>query len=292
MPAFKETMPLPNSIGDIRADFVRRGISSETPGFYDDAAFLAAEREDPRYLYRYARHVESIGFSERYLQAARPVIENAATILAEAVTLDGRPGLCVNVSCALSRMLERHGIWNYIARGLALVRVRTGDHVLQQGFHAIECGATPLAHTWVVAPPFRVVDVTFAQQALGADFQPHLWSPILLDRLEEFRFTPDLFYSTEAARLGIRLHGSLAQDLAADHSEVSHFTTHLPGGAHGGQAATLLYQATGITAPDSALEGITGIALGGRSFVEIYDQDILPRLRTLGLGASVGSARD
>src|SRR5689334_517762 len=55
----------------IEKHFQSLGISKLVPGFYDDPAFLAAERSNPLLLEDYALYVNELQFSNDYLDRAR-----------------------------------------------------------------------------------------------------------------------------------------------------------------------------------------------------------------------------
>lgn len=88
------------------------GLDLTKPGFYDDPAFLAAERRDPRLLEAYAYFIDGISLDENYVEYVRERTHATVTFLHRALVEDGRMGACVDVSAALSRFLERQGVWN------------------------------------------------------------------------------------------------------------------------------------------------------------------------------------
>ena len=274
-------------IDEIAADFANRGIIADAPGFFDDPAFMAAEAEDPKYLANYARFIEhrELSRTDRRRSAACALV--VAKEVGAAVAEDGRPGLCVNVCAAMSRMLDAQGVWNYVVRGNALVRVRSGPCLLEAGFHAVDVDVDHYAHSWLVVPPWRVIDVTLAQQGFQPEVARALWSPVAIRSLEGPRIEVPTLYSDVAANLAIARYGSVEEDARVEYPFMMDLLRWFPGGHFRKGAATLAYQTTGIIAPDERLEGMLGIQLAGKSFDTVYRERVLPALRARGLALGV-----
>jgi hypothetical protein len=144
-------------------------IDFSKPGFYDTPAFGAAERRDPSFLAKYADFVDGRAMSPEEISHARVIVPKAAQFLFERLAQAQHLDACANASMALSRFLERQGVWNYVVKGALTVSFAddTGSppvHIAPIGMKRSSHPDAFPGHAWVCAPPFRVVDVTVALQ--------------------------------------------------------------------------------------------------------------------------------
>ncbi|MDB5992675.1 MAG: hypothetical protein JWQ10_4078 [Herbaspirillum sp.] len=149
----------------IERAFKNRGIVADAPGFYDSPAFILAEQADPAFLETYAEYVRSREYDSVYLEAAAEKIRRAAESVSADLAADGRLGLCINASMLLSRILDRMGIWNYVAKMGVAIRFQPEPCPEPQYFYPFDHGVFAAPHAVVVAPPFDVVDVSLKRQA-------------------------------------------------------------------------------------------------------------------------------
>lgn len=147
--------------------FTALGITPDTPGFYDDPAFLQAETTDPALLHDYVRYVHDLQHSPEQLAHAEATVRSVATFLHERLVEDGRKGACVDMSLIMTRFLEREGVWSAAISGALRIETPLGE----TNFGPITVGQTSAsaAHAWVSAPPFAVVDVTVRQQPYASE---------------------------------------------------------------------------------------------------------------------------
>lgn len=150
------------------ARLARLKLDTSRPGFYDDPSFLAAERSDPTLLEAYAAFVEKRRVDARYADYARARVRETSTFLLRELKADGRKGACVDLSQALSRFLERQGVWNYIVSGAVTISFPSSSGLPDKHFWPIGNGPSVpgavAAHAWVRVPPFAVVDLTLSMQ--------------------------------------------------------------------------------------------------------------------------------
>lgn len=147
--------------------FSKEGIPTRTPGFYDHPRFLCIERSQPDLLNCYARYVDTKSYSPEYLEHAAQIIRTAAGELRKLLKRDGRKGACIDCSMALSRMLDKEGIWNYAVKGATTIAFPKATGFPTFSFWPIsEDNGSPgqFGHKWVCAPPFKIVDITIQQQ--------------------------------------------------------------------------------------------------------------------------------
>lgn len=161
--------------------FANRSIPIDAPGFYDAPAFLEAEAKDPRFLENYARYVEARDYDSGYLEVAAGKIQSVAKALEQIIAVDGRLGACVDACGMLGRMLDRLGVWNYVAKATLTIEFPAESHLARQHFWVLDEGAFVAAHAIVVAPPFGVVDVTLRHQHYKAEQARYLPPVVVAD---------------------------------------------------------------------------------------------------------------
>jgi hypothetical protein len=150
----------------LRRLFARKGIDFAKPGFYDTPQFLAAEREDSRFLETYAEFVSVQRFDRAYVARAREVIPNVVATVSMELSRAARHGACVDVSGLIMRMLEAEGIWSYAIGGAVEISFPGESNLPPSYFWPITLPDNPIfaGHMWVCAPPFKVVDVALPVQ--------------------------------------------------------------------------------------------------------------------------------
>lgn len=163
-------------------DWNSLGIRRLEPGFYDDPSFIAAEQDGrPDLLVEYARYVTTKRYDPDYISGVRQLIGLFASFLAPFIASATAPGSCMFVSQMVSRILDEHGIWNYVVAGGTLVTPLPVGVLPPIPFVPEEDRENHIfrGHAWVVAPPFRIVDLTIEAQAYPAEYRKHVKGPVL-----------------------------------------------------------------------------------------------------------------
>ena len=93
------------------------GVRVDAPGFYDDPAFLSAEKDDPSFLEIYASFVRHQRYRTDYLSHAEQVIQHAVEFMRTRLDAEKQLGRCIDCSLVLMRFLERQGVWCYAVKG-------------------------------------------------------------------------------------------------------------------------------------------------------------------------------
>ncbi len=253
-------------------------LDRSLPGFYDQPAFLAAERTQPRLLEAYAEHVEALPLSDGYLSYARERVQATVTFLQAELAADGRNGACVDVSAAVSRFLERQGVWNYIVSGAVTIKFPAGSTVQDKHFWPIVAGPTNgeavAAHMWVRVPPYQVVDVTLAMQPYAgreASFLP----PVVLG---EFGRADEVFLSDLVDPEGVAVLGDhlgrkpVLHDVLQLNAGILERIERL-GAWEGSHGDTLLrYVSCAVSAPDGPMETARNLCLRGKYMTDLWDE--------------------
>jgi hypothetical protein len=169
---------------ELEASFTELGINCDQIAFYNQPAFKAAERKDPALFQRYAEFIEATRFSDEYVARARRAIPKIAAYLRAELARDGQEGACVDCSLALSKILEKLGIWNYVAAGSVTVEFDPQTGLPTQHWPHLLGSEKGVGHAWVSAPPFRVIDLTINQQRNAQRIRPHLPEMIVSETCE------------------------------------------------------------------------------------------------------------
>lgn len=169
---------------ELESFFSALGIDCGQIAFYNQAAFKAAEQKQPTLFQRYAEFVEARSYDAGYLARARQMIPKIAAYLHAELAKDGQEGACVDCSLALSKILERVGIWNYVAAGSVTVEFDPQTRLPTQHWPHMRGSEQAVGHAWISAPPFRVIDLTIGQQRNAERIRPHLPDMIVAEDCE------------------------------------------------------------------------------------------------------------
>ncbi len=106
---------------------------------------------------------------------------------------DGMLGGCVAASGMMTRILDRLGVWSFAIHGCLTLEVKSQK--LWRGFATcddIDFEGGLAGHTWVVAPPYRIVDPSLILQHFDGDpIQPFVPATLLCST--DFKaVTPDV----------------------------------------------------------------------------------------------------
>lgn len=145
--------------------FSSKEIDVSHPGFYDDEKFIKLEQTNPNLLDNYASFVSQKSFDKEYLTNAERVVKKAGELLFEQLYKDGRQGACIDISMAMSRILEKEGIGNYQVKGSLTITFAAETNIKRKYFWSVDKGNYVAAHSWLIAPPFKIMDITIRQQA-------------------------------------------------------------------------------------------------------------------------------
>jgi hypothetical protein len=165
---------------------------------------MAAEKRDPTILEQYAQWVALRPRDAAYDAHVHAIVPRLTTLLAQTLRADGMLGGCVAAAGMMTRMLDRLGVWSFGVHGCLTLEV--GSQELWRGFAIfddIDFSGGVQGHSWVVAPPYGIVDPSLILQRLDDDpIQPFVPATLLCST--EFRIvTPDVT-DLVAARIGAK----------------------------------------------------------------------------------------
>lgn len=261
------------TLEELESLFRERGIDFATPGFYDGAAFQLCEREDPRFLENYGEYVHLLSFSHEYLNRVRVVVSELSTFLAAELVADGRTGACIDASGALMRMLEHEGIWSCMVAGAATVLFPPESGLGRRYFSPLVHPDNPAktGHTWLFAPPFRVVDITLLMQGWNRRESKHIPSVILIERWEAAQADTDDLMERKLSELIYRTTGR-APSMASLSPQLVQTMRKFPAFFITINGTRIKYVPTQVSAMDGTLERMRNLRLSGRYPFELYQR--------------------
>lgn len=261
--------------------FISQGIDVSYPGFYDDANFIKLENNNPDLLENYAKFVAYRPIDNDYLLKVDRIMKIVPGLLYEQLVSDGRMGACVDISMALSRILEREGIWNYQVKGSLTISFPTHSNIERKYFWSVHNDEYSAGHSWLVVPPYRIVDLTVQRQpyfegeeSLLPDFvlaKHSSWSELdLVDIIQ-----PDL-YATLKMLFNNR-QTRIMEEIELDKKPFS--SLYRPEEVQIGEI-NFKYSPIAVIAPDASFENSTSLRLNGLYGIDLYEQIIKPKLRS------------
>jgi hypothetical protein len=267
------------------AELRAHGIDCARPGFYDQAEFVAQERRDPSFLEWYAQFVATVPVEPNYVARVRREVPVIAAVLHENLVADGRLGACVDIGMLFSRILEEEGFWNCQINGSLKVEFPARAALRPQHFWSFDYSLQGFAaaHSWLVVPPYSIVDVAVRQQPyrVGRDLVP----PFVLSESRE-RASPEvervISHEVRAAvrrDFGTRLSDDEVARLIAPNW--LKFRNVFPPTVVRQADVTLTYDAVAVGAPDAPFEEMDGWKMNGRLGIQLYRESVQPALRAL-----------
>jgi hypothetical protein len=161
----------------LRQVFTDIGVSHLIPGFYDDPAFITAERQMPDLLNLYAEYSLLAAPKENSEEIACK-IRRVISFLAPLVEAHGLDGKCMPTTLLLQRFLDKEGVWNFPQIGGAVVHFPQDSGLQEHSFEPTSCDGGTYGHSWTIAPPF-IIDLTITKQFYSPEEQQHVQGFIL-----------------------------------------------------------------------------------------------------------------
>lgn len=265
----------------LRRAFRSAGIDCSKPGFCDDREFLVIEQRDPRILEGYAHLIESQEYTPAYLDEARKKIEVVAEAVRAAIEADGSNSRCVHASAVIGRMLDELGIWNYQAKATLTITFPNHPEIEPVYFWAIDSSGREFhsPHAIIVAPPFGIIDVTVKYQPYSSDVKRNLLpEKIVTDAFERATFDAgDL--ADDNLRLALHMQRiPFQQFMERRLPKWLEVFDWLPARSMKATNVNLKYVIIGVSGLQERLKDIKSWTFAGRTPLQIYEQDVLPKL--------------
>jgi hypothetical protein len=267
-----------DDIDALTQEFSKLEVPIGSPGFYDHPNFLEQEKRQSDFLELYASYVQKRYYEPDYLEYSKGVITKSAQILHQELVRDGRLGACIDASMVLSRILERKDVWNYLAKGALTMEFPPRSGIPKQFLWPIDKGEFQAAHTWLVAPPFLLVDIAIKLQPYKNNISDYLPEMVFAEVANQSRASEDELFSPYA-RGYYQAQGIMQGMLIAEVIPwLNQFWSVFPPREIEFRNSRIKYIPTGISASDLPLEEITSLVLSGRTGIQIYNDLIKPSL--------------
>lgn len=270
---------------DILLDLLSDSIDCSLPGFYDDPNFLKNEKINNRFLNNYARFVDTQEYTTHYLDYAEKAIEIVGKELHDQLAKDGRLGACIDMSMIYSRILERHGVWNYIVKGALTINYPPQYSIPTSYFWPVDNNDAKAGHVWIVAPPFRVVDITLKLQPYTNKKIPQILPDIVLAKDGSSTNIEPIDIVARHVQRDLTMFQGVKQGqmIATVNPELPKFFNVFPPLKVNQLGVEMKYIRCAISASDEPLEEIKSLTLSGKFGIEVYNDVIEPVLKDKGL---------
>lgn len=270
------------TLSELITFFEKLGIPTNAPGFYDHPALVELEKSGTDTLSGYARFVLLRQYSTGYLDSVRSQIITGAAKLSELLIADGRLGACIDCSLSFSRMLDEMGIWNYTVKGALGIQFPTSTGFAPFNFWPVDeddGSGREFGHKWVVAPPFKVIDLTLKLQDYSESFAYLLPDCVLFEEADIIQPTFKDILSPAALRYAHNTDASSEESMFVllPHLRDIFRTFAAYHIAIGG--VDLRYATCGFGASDCPLREITSLTLGGLPALALFVKEIRPAMQ-------------
>lgn len=260
----------------LQSKFAKQGIDCEMPGFCDSEAFLKAERNDPKIMEDYAKYIEARAYSDAYLADAGRKIAHVAETVRRAIEADGREGACVDASGMLGRMLDKLGIWNYVAKSTLTISYPDAARIPKSYFWALDEGEFASPHAVVIAPPFGVIDVTVRYQMYSGRHKDYLPHSVVADQVQVVGWEPDDIANEDLRGYLAARRIPFAGFLKRERPHMVAIMKELPARQVEINGTSLKYVVVAIGGTVEQLEDIAGYRPSGRTAMEIFQSEVTP----------------
>lgn len=269
------------SLETLKSEFKSNSIDFSYPGFYDQPNFMKMEKRNAEYLVNYASFIEKSNYNTNYSQIARKKIDVISGILFNELKNDGRKGACIDLSMVLSRILEKESLWNYMVCGTLTIIYPNNSGINNTYFWDMDITNAKAGHVWVIAPPFRVIDLTLKIQDYPQPNNKYIPNYILAEKYLPATYNVEDICSPEIL-LAAKSNGIQKDDLIfTAHPERKIFYNEFKGSLVEIHKTRFKYIPSSITASDQPFEQITALNLNERLGLDIYNDLIKPKLKEI-----------
>jgi hypothetical protein len=259
---------------DIKQDFEKRKIPVETPGFYDHPNFLLIEEKNASYLSNYAKFVHERPRAASYDDFVKKTVPLVVNLYQDKHTGKDSNNSRTEFSNIISKALEKAGVWNYVVKGSVTIDFPSASGIPDHHFWSIDYDGYSAAHTWIVAPPFYVVDVTLDTHAFSTEEAGHLMptycaeaNAIIEPELEDI-LTPDALTLLGSHKL------ERSEYLAVISPQTEKFLSVFPSREISFNDTTMKYFPLSVSAADLPFEQMTTIQFDGQTAFDVYESEL------------------
>ena len=262
-------------IEQLEQKFAALGLDTSKLEFYNAPGFLNEERCHPELLWDYEEFVIKRKYPPEYEARARQAIPKILDHLFNELVRDGRLGACLDVCLSACKILERYGFWNIVQTGsftsvlpdAPTRKIRYWPEFAPQGSKA------SVGHAWLIAPPFKLIDLTLTRHEQNEDMRTMLPSYIIateVGQVEGVSFEDMVDIDLKAQWTRQKLPIPSIHELMKHNEPVSrHLTRFHPFSVTHG-TATLKYFPVRPTLPEEKFEDQKAHCWSGRQTSEMF----------------------
>lgn len=257
-------------------------INYSNIGFYDSPEFIACEERNYRFLEKYGEFILKRDYSSEYIEKASFEIPYIASMMNEILREDKRLGACVDISGGLHRILEKEGFWSYIVKGSLTIEFPPILKVTNKHFWTLDNSNRDFlaAHAWIVAPPFNIIDISVKQQPYKDNASNYL-PDIICSKSTKIASYTEEDIATPSVIKELQESGYFTNYMELYKDNWNEFKTIFKAIEHNEDNLLFKYIPTAITVPIEPLEDLQGYKPTGKSFMEIYEDIIKPKLEQI-----------
>jgi hypothetical protein len=268
-----------DKIAQLEKRFADLSIDYSKPEFYNNPKFVAHEQRNPEFLWEYTDYVVSREYPAEYVEKAEIAVPKIVGYLYEELVKDGRLGACLDVSLAASKILEKYGFWNTIQTGSFTAELPDAPRrkIRHWPEFMVPGEKSKVGHAWLVAPPFKHIDLAVSRQEQNEDMRPFV-SPYVIAKeiggVEGVSF--DDMVDPDLKNLWLRQTGTLPsiQDIMKHNENVARYMTRFrPFSVKDGRSM-LKYFPCRPTAALEKFEDHTGHCFSGRRTPKVFSDMI------------------
>ena len=255
-------------------DFAERNIPITSPGFYDHPKFLLVEEKNASYLDNYAKFVHDRPRDASYDNFVQQTVPLVAEVYHKKLIEHGDPKANLSMPSLMSKALEELGIWNYVVKGSVTLDFPSASNLDTRYFWSVDNRSFTTAHTWLVAPPFYVVDITLKLQTLSEEESEHL-TPIICSEANDI-IQPEVedVISPDACEK-LKSHSlPRSEYFAVISPQTEKFINIIPSREVFSEETKIKFIPVAVSIPDLPFKQMTSIKFDGQTAYEIYENEI------------------
>ena len=261
-------------------DFESLGINTSKPGFYNDPNFIKIEKNNPPFLTEYNKYISQKIYSTEYLQKVKEKIEIVCEVLFSELAKDGRHGACIDISQSLSKILEKENIWCCTFSGSMTLKFPDNTNIPDAYFSTFDEGVYSAAHSWLFAPPFKVIDISIGLQKYNHGESNYLPKYVLEENVRDISVTPIDLINPKMLPLGVSMHSALDEVLRLN-PIIKDFMDDFPPFEVQNKKSSISYFPIKANASDGEMDQLKCISFSGKSTLEVYLKIIKPMLGSI-----------
>ncbi len=178
------------TLEELEKEFDNLNIPMNKPRFYNHENFKKIEEENPFFFNNYALFVSQNCYSEEYLKNSKRKVESIINKTYELLKENNSSRNCIDVSMFLMNVFDEEEIWNYGTIGSLTIEFDSYSKNPYY-FEHYNTKQAPFGHSWLIVPPFKVVDTTINLQVYDKEDYDIIPKIVLAKKTDRFNLKID-----------------------------------------------------------------------------------------------------